>query len=257
MPFTIGNVFSGTFASLRKGFLPLLIVTLLLYMGPNLLINLGLRFGMGINMGTLAAFQGSFAAVPIGASLVIYFLTSTHISTVTEITVLTAASQPVKLGTVVKHGLINAIPLFLICLLCVIGWLAGGMLLLIPAFIFGIVFSVVVPAYVAEKPGLFKAFGRSRILTKGRRLGIFGFWCLIAVIFYILMLAIEIPFILPLLRQSEQAVDFSFPVPLLVFMIAGGSLVSVIGMMINATIYSCLRFEKERYTGANVAKVFE
>ena len=264
MPFTIANVFGGTFSSIRKGFIPLLIVTLLLYLGPNLLVTLGLRLGMGINLGSLAAFQGNALLVTIAASLVMYFLIFVHIGTVTEITVLTATDQPVRLGAILGRGVVNAIPIFVIYLLCGLGWMICSVFLLIPGFIFGTIFSIVLPAYVAERTGIFKAFGRSRTLTKGRRWGIFGFWCLIMVIFYILILAIEIPFLMPMVRQAMQAqttgqapTDFLPPVSFMVIIAIAGALISVIMLMINATIYNCLRFEKERYTGANVEKVFE
>jgi hypothetical protein len=264
MPFTIANVFSGTFSSIRKGFIPLLIVTLLLYLGPNLLAMVGLRLGMGISLGTMAALQGSNLAITLAVMLVMYFLVFVHISSVTEITVLTATDQPVRLGAIMKHGVVNAIPIFVIYLLCGLGWMITSLFLLVPGFIFGTIFSVVLPAYVAERAGIFKAFGRSRTLTKGRRWGIFGFWFLILVIFYILMLAIEMPFLMPMMRQAMQAqttgqapTDFLPPLSLMILMTIAGSLISVILLMINASVYNCLRFEKERYTGANVEKVFE
>lgn len=84
------------------------------------------------------------------------------------------------------------------------------------------------------------------------------------VIFYILMLAVEMPIIMPMLRQAMQAqttgqspADFMPPLPMLVLLTIVSSLASVIFLMINGTVYNCLRFEKERYTGLNVEKVFE
>jgi len=264
MPFTIANVFGSTFSSIRKGFMPLLIVTLLLYLVPTLLITLGLRFGMGIMLGTPASFQGSLLPVTIAVSLVTYFLAFTHMSAVTEITVLTASNQTIDLGKIIKHGLVNAIPLFLICLLCALGWMIGSLFLIIPGFIFGTIFAIVLPVYVAERPGIFKAFGRSRHLTKGRRWGVFGFWALVFIIFYILALAIEMPIIAPIMRQAMQAqttgqapTNFMPPVSMMVLLSLAGSVASVILLMINASLYNCLRFEKERHTGASVEKIFE
>lgn len=261
MPFTIANVFGSTFSSIRKGFMPLLIVTLLLYLVPTLLITLGLRFGMGIVLGTPAAFQGSLLPITIAVSLATYFLAFTHMSTVTEITVLTAANQTIDLGKIIKHGLINAIPLFLICLLCALGWMIGSLFLFIPGFIFGTIFAIVLPVYVAERPGIFKAFGRSRHLTKGRRWGVFGFWALVIIIFYILALAIEMPIIAPIMRQAMQTgqapTNFMPPVFTMVLLSLASSVASVILLMINASLYNCLRFEKERHTGASVEKIFE
>ena len=63
---------------------------------------------------------------------------------------------------------------------------------------------------------------------------------------------------MPMMRQAMQAqTTGQTPLSLMVLMTIAGSLISVILLMFNASVYNCLRFEKERYTGANVEKVFE
>lgn len=264
MSFTLSNVFSRAFSSLGRGFIPLLVVTLLLYILPNQLIFVGLRLGMGLVLGSAQSFQGGMLAVSLGAWLVLYFMIFMHIGATYEVCVLTQAGKPVKLGQVFAHSLGNAFPIFVIYLLCLLGWMIGGALLLVPAFIFGTFFSVAVPAYVAEKPGIFGAFSRSRALTKGHRWGIFGLWVLMVVIFYILMGVIEVPLIMPMLQASMKAAATGGhpvpPVPSLTTMAIIAVLFSVLWVVIlaiNASVYSCLRAEKDRLSSGTVEKIFE
>ena len=265
MSFTLSNVFGGAFSSLRKGFVPLLVVTVVLYLLPTQLISVGLRPGLGATWGTLQQFQGNALLIYVAASLVMYFLAFMHISAVYEVCVLTAAGKPVKLGEVFVHSLGNAVPIFVIYLLCALGWFIGLALIIVPAFIFGTLFSVVIPAYVTEKPGIFGAFSRSRALTKGHRWGIFGLWVLMVVIFYILMMVIEVPIIVPMLQASFKAAHMGRPTPapvlpsfpMMLALGVGFSLIWVVILSINASAYSCLRAGKERLSANRVEKVFE
>jgi len=265
MPFTLSHIFSEAFSSLRKGFVPLLVVTLLLYILPNQVITVGLRLGMGITLGSPQSLQGGILAITVVAFVIMYVLVFMHISAVYEVCVLTMTNKPVKLGQVFAHSLGNALPIFLIYLLCILGWLVGTVLLLVPAIIFCTFFSVVIPAYVTEKPGIFGAFTRSRALTKGHRWGIFGLWILLLIIFYILAAAIEVPLLWPLIQATmKQAAEGGQPVapvpPSLGVMLAlsvAGSFFLVVILSINASVYSCLRFEKDKLSAAGLEKVFE
>jgi hypothetical protein len=265
MSFTLANVFSGAFSSVVKGFVPLLVFTLLLYLLPTQAITLGLRYGMDVPFGTLQAFEGNMLYVSIGAALVMYFMTFMHVSAIYEVCVLVTAGKPVKLGEVFVHALGNAIPIFAIYLLCAIGWIIGSVLLLVPAFIFGVFFSVVIPAYVTEKPGIFGAFSRSQALTKGHRWGIFGLWVLVLVIVYVIILSIEMPFLMPMIMANMQAAANGqqagtppvLPLGVTIAVAVVGSLVFVVILAINASVYSCLRAEKDRLSSGTVEKIFE
>ncbi len=265
MSFTLSNVFGGAFSSIRKGFLPLLVVTLVLYILPNQLIVAAMRYGLGVTYGTVQSFQGSMGAVSVVAMLITDFLIFMHIGAVYEICVLTTAGKPVKLGEVFAHSLGNAIPIFAIYLLCALGWFVGFIGFVIPALIFGTFFSVVVPAYVTEKPGIFGAFSRSRALTKGHRWGIFGLWVLMVVIFYILIITIEVPVLIPMLQTSFKAAQMGRtappPVlpslPVMLAISVAFSFIWVVILAVNASVYSCLRAGKERLSAGRVEKVFE
>lgn len=264
MTFTFANVINGGFSNLGKGFVPLLLSALALYIVPNLLIYGGLQYAMGVPMWTAQSFQGASAGLSIGAMLLADLLMLAHMSATYEICILVQANKPVKLGEVIAHAFGNVFPILLIYLLCIVGWVISGILLFIPAIVFGLVFSVVIPAYVAEKPGIFGAFSRSRALTKNHRWALFGIWLLAIIVFYIALMVVEIPMMAPVFMGAFEAASHGRQyVPqtpnfiLLAIVSVLFSAVWVAMLSINASVYSCLRAEKDGLSGARVEKVFE
>ena len=73
------------------------------------------------------------------------------------------------------------VPLLLLGLLSILAFTLGFLLLVVPGIMLSCAWVVVRPAYMAEAPGLFAAFGRSRRLTAGHRWTIFGLGVLYAV----------------------------------------------------------------------------
>lgn len=73
----------------------------------------------------------------------------------------------------VGKGLILALPLLGISIIYVIGMTVTLALLIIPGLIFISVYTVVVPAAVVDRTGVFASFARSADLTKGNRWRIF------------------------------------------------------------------------------------
>jgi len=255
-------VFNGAFSSVGKGFGPLAIVTILLHFLPNQMLVWGLHFGMGVELGTAQVLQPNVIGIYIGGLLAIYVLLFMQMSAVYEICMLANANKPVKLGEVLAHSLGNALPIFVIYLLCFLAWMILGLFFLIPALVFGTIFSVVVPAYVAEKPGIFGAFSRSGALTKGHRWGIFGLWLMLLIIYFIVAGLVEAPVLMPVFKASFEAartgVAAKPPAPSLIgmtIMAVALSAIWVVMLSFNASVYSCLRGEKDGRR--EVEKVFE
>jgi hypothetical protein len=65
-------------------------------------------------------------------------------------------------------------------------WL-GMIFLLVPGIILFVMWSVASPALVAERTGVFAAFGRSRFLTKGARWKVFGIELIILIAYYLFL----------------------------------------------------------------------
>lgn len=73
--------------------------------------------------------------------------------------------------------------------LIILWWLGvavGWMFIIVPALILMSMWAVAVPAMIGEGIGVFDSFGRSRFLTRGHRLSIFGVLFLLAIVYYVL-----------------------------------------------------------------------
>lgn len=73
-------------------------------------------------------------------------------------------------------------PLVAVSVLFGIGVAVGFVLLIIPALILLVIWSVVAPVTVVERPGVFKAFGRSREIVRGNGWNVFGLIVIVWVI---------------------------------------------------------------------------
>ena len=85
-----------------------------------------------------------------------------------------ARGQARSLGRDAAASLRFFLPNLVIGMLFYLALVLGFTLLVVPGLMLQCAWYVVVPAYMAERPGLFRAFGRSRALTKGHRWRVFG-----------------------------------------------------------------------------------
>ena len=120
------------------------------------------------------------------ASFAIFMLLSMLVQgALVRATVAHAEGERASLAQCIGTGLSAAVPLIGLSILMLLGLLAGFLLLFIPGVILYLMWSVAVPALVAEEQGVFAAFGRSRALTKGARWKIFGLQLLVLVLIFI------------------------------------------------------------------------
>lgn len=80
-------------------------------------------------------------------------------------------------------------PLVAVSILFGIGVAVGFVLLVIPALILFVIWSVVAPVTVLERPGVWKAFGRSRELVRGNGWNVFGLIVIVWVIVFLVSIA--------------------------------------------------------------------
>ncbi|MGA0606527.1 hypothetical protein ACO2Q0_11045 [Phenylobacterium sp. VNQ135] len=79
-----------------------------------------------------------------------------------------------SIGESLATGLRNFLPLIVVSILAALGMVLGFMLLIVPGVMLLVAWSVVLPALIADRTGIFGAFGRSAELTRGNRWRIFG-----------------------------------------------------------------------------------
>lgn len=89
-----------------------------------------------------------------------------------------------------RRGLARFLPVIALTILWWLGFALGWLILIVPAAILASMWAVALPAMVGEGLGVFAAFGRSRALTRGNRLSIFGVLFLLFITYYVLAIVI-------------------------------------------------------------------
>jgi hypothetical protein len=84
------------------------------------------------------------------------------------------------------------LPLMAVSILTAIGVAIGFLLFIIPGLILLVLWSVVAPVTVLERPGVFAAFGRSRELVRGNGWAVFGVIVLLAFAVLVISFAVGV-----------------------------------------------------------------
>jgi hypothetical protein len=159
-----------------------------------------------------------------------------------------------SLADCLATGLRSFVPLFFVMLLAMLGMLAGAILLLVPGLILAVMWTVVAPACVVERTGVFGAFRRSRELTRGYRWPIFGLY----VAFFVLMIIISAVFTALIGIGMLAATSPTIPS---ILAMAGNMVSTMITSIISSTfaaaIYYELRQLKEGIGPEALASVFD
>jgi uncharacterized membrane protein len=95
-----------------------------------------------------------------------------------------ARGEKATFGQCVGTALPVVLPLIALAILMILGIWLGMILLIVPGVMLFVMWSVASPALVAERTGVFGAFGRSRFLTKGARWKVFGIEVILIVVYY-------------------------------------------------------------------------
>jgi hypothetical protein len=83
-------------------------------------------------------------------------------------------------------------PLVAVSILFGIGVAIGFVLLIVPGLILLVMWSVVAPVTVLERPGVFRAFGRSRVIVRGNGWSVFGVMVILFVIVFLVSIAVGV-----------------------------------------------------------------
>jgi hypothetical protein len=165
--------------------------------GSNPVTMFGIAFVFSALPGTLISYGSQLVQQPmleeLGASAVITISIATLLlalvfgmitqGALVRATIAHSEGRKASFGESVMAGLVMVLPLIALGVLLALAVGIGLMLLIVPGVMLYIIWSVASPALVAERSGVFAAFGRSRFLTKGARWKIFALQ-LVIIIFY-------------------------------------------------------------------------
>jgi len=188
--YSIGRVLGGGFEVMKRGFVPLVLLSLLFAVIPGIL-----------TFTTLLPAFGGLGADPVTQAAALQQINWGALAPALLVTALfTCASYPAMLRGAVTvleertpevlplamHGVRKALPFLGLAILMYLGLTLGLILLIVPAFILLVRWSAAMQVLSAEDTGVFGAFARSNALTRGARrktlaVGIIGFLLLMVV----------------------------------------------------------------------------
>jgi hypothetical protein len=246
---SVGNVIKRSFSAYLANFVPFTILALILY-APSLLLtsaSVSVIPGMSAEVSV-----GSSAETPAELALLLLSMLLTYVLVGALVfgTVQYLNDRRPGIGEIIGRGFSRIVPVIVIAILFSIAFGIGLALLVIPGVFLLVVWSVVIPASVVERPGIIGAFSRSWNLTKGHR------WSVLGVL--LLLLAILVGFNLLvgiLMGIAAFAVDSVLLVLVLNYVLSAisGALMSVA----IAVLYHDLRVAKEGVSTAQIAAVFD
>ncbi|MCW6534108.1 hypothetical protein [Sphingomonas lycopersici] len=181
---SVGKAFSRGFETIRAYPLQTLGPMFVLTTIPGILLPWSslfpnMRSGVVYGWGSIAVL--GFAGSAIGLSL----LWLVAVGAVIQATLAVAEDRKPDLGEMLRVGVVRCLPLLAVYILY---WLAiafGFAFLFVPGVFLAVMWSMAMVAVVAERPGVFGAFGRSARLTKGARWKILGVFLALFVIYMV------------------------------------------------------------------------
>lgn len=247
--FGVGNVLATGFRIWFKNVVPFLLITALLY-APLWLWALSATLGEPSveNLRHLNVVLTSVA----GLSWLINTLVS---AALIYGVVMELQGQRASFGACIGTGIARFFPALgvgLLTTLCVAG---GTLLLVIPGIIVWCMLYVAMPASVLERPGLLGALRRSRELTRGHKMEIFGLAFLLGLITFFAGLIVGLATDISAshdLEETFRGVSRHLYLQLVSQMVTGS-----ITATMSSVAYYFLRAEKEGTSAAELAAIFD
>ncbi|WP_300377706.1 hypothetical protein [Henriciella sp.] len=243
----IGYVFTKTFSITGQRLKDLVILAVIIVGVPSLVLGLisSQIMAEAVSEGTIPQFSLGFWLVSIIAGLLPLILQAAVVHTTVE----TMSGREPDFNSSLSVALRLFLPLIGLSILMSLGIFIGFMLLIVPGLILITLWAVAVPAFVTERTGIIRAFGRSMELTEGQRWRIFA----LIVIAWIAMFIVGL-FIAALGGAGYQGMPSSFwDVFLNSIVSTAAGVLSSVGVSV---LYVHLRDLKEGTTLETIGDVF-
>lgn len=190
----IGVVLQRTFQVLGRNFVTFIVLALLLAGLPTGLIAFLQMNWLAGQMEQIEAGNLNFGSsyfTNLGLSgLAALITTSILQGALIYATVQDLNGRKASVGESLATGLRNFLPLIIVSFLFALAVGLGMILLIVPGIMIACAWCVAVPALVADRTGIFGAFGRAAELTRGNRWGVFALFLVLFVILIVISMVI-------------------------------------------------------------------
>ncbi|NIA71819.1 hypothetical protein HBA54_24795 [Pelagibius litoralis] len=240
---SVGAVIKRTFSVFFANLLPFGILALVLHL-PGLLYNY-----MTLDE-TLSGAGPSFSPgqiVVIVLSLVLSYLL---MGAVVYGTVSHMRGRQAGLGEIVSRGLTAVLPIIVIAIAASVIMAVGFALFIIPGIFLGVIFAVVLPAYVVERPGIVGSFKRSMELTKGNR------WRVLGILIILFVILAVIGMVIGAVTGFVAVMGTGLGLVAIVNYVISALSSAVVAVAV-AVLYHDLRIAKEGVSTEQIAAVFD
>jgi uncharacterized membrane protein len=193
--FSIGRVFARAFGTIRNN--PLVTLTIALVLGAVPMLVFTMMMPATASSGTTGVLPSPNALIGYGSFVFLgwigaLIMTVLVQAALTRATVADSEGRRATFGECLGAGIKVILPLIGLTLLWWISVSLAFLLLIVPGIILIVMWSTAIPALVEERQGVFAAFTRSAMLTKGERWKVFGLLMVLLVMFWLAMLLIGI-----------------------------------------------------------------
>jgi hypothetical protein len=242
----LARVLRDTFAAIR-GDPRLIWGTLGIVLAGALFNYFNLR-AMGLEVSTPTPVP-HFTPLSLGGGLIGFVIGMVYLTALTAAALAQLEGRTLTPGEIVEVVTQRVLPVTGLTILWAIGVTFGFMLFFVPGLILVTMWFASLPALVGEPIGVFRAFGRSRALTRGNRWRLFGLMLLLLIV----LMVIEGVFVGSLFSLGRPAA--LGPVRIIVLSLLGGGFNLVVYVMLSA-VYVQLR-ELRGGGSDTLARVFE
>lgn len=187
---SIAKVFQDTFGVISRNIVTFAVLGVVFAGIPTLLVTFLSLDSMREQLSAVAERRFAFGPAyfqTVGMSGLAALITSSIMQgALIYATIQDLNGQKPSIGSCLATGLRNFLPLIVVNFLFVLAVVFGMVLLFVPGIMIACAWCVVGPALVADRTGIFGAFGRAAELTRGNRWRIFG----LAVIIWLALLVV-------------------------------------------------------------------
>jgi hypothetical protein len=245
--FSIERVLSRGIGAITGNLAVFTIVALVLAGPPMFLVQWWSEARVQINVQTGEISVWSFIVAMLLALLVNAVTNAVLQAALTRATVQHLSGEKPNIAACLSVGIAMLLPMIGLGLLQGLGLTLGFILQIVPGIILTVMWSVVVPVYVQERPGVIESFSRSAELTSGERWKIFALLILVGIAMWIIQYV-----------GQKVAVAFASSGPLVPALIlaAVSALTSMIWLTIAASIYVELRDVKDGVGPSELEAIF-
>jgi hypothetical protein len=159
--FESGPILSETFSTYFANFFPFLVLTMIAYSPVLAAAFVSASDPAAAPVLTIFVALGGVLCGPLAQAAVTYGVLQ-HMR-----------GRDTTLGACLRVGLASLFPVLFVAIVQGLAVAAGMIACLVPGLILSVMFAVAVPAAVEERPGVFRALGRSSELTDGYRWPVF------------------------------------------------------------------------------------